>query len=145
MPRTEQVEAQLERLLSRQTALQEERERLQRVVAAERKHPRRDWTGAFEWDARVQRLLGDVFGLRAFRPLQVQPGCCAVGWLLLQAVREHACAVAFSPPRRWLPPLTAAASRLTLPLALSLPPAQPARGDQCHAAGAGAGWVLSGC
>lgn len=71
VPHHKQVEAQLERLLARQSALQEERERLQRVAAAERKHPRRDWTGSFEWDARVQRLLGDVFGLQTFRPLQV--------------------------------------------------------------------------
>lgn len=51
-------------------ALQAERERLQRKVAAEARHPRCDWTGQFEWDARVQQLLGGVFGLRAFRPLQ---------------------------------------------------------------------------
>ncbi|KAL4440297.1 hypothetical protein ABPG75_003298 [Micractinium tetrahymenae] len=65
-----QVEGQIERLLARQAALQEERERLSRVLAAEARAPRRDWQGAFEWDARVAQLLGAVFGLPSFRPLQ---------------------------------------------------------------------------
>jgi ATP-dependent DNA helicase Q1 len=65
------VESQIERLLGRQAALQGERERLQRAVAAEQRAPRADWAAAaFPWDARVQQLLGEVFGLGGFRPLQ---------------------------------------------------------------------------
>lgn len=82
--RPEQVEAQIEHLLSRQAALQEQRERLQRMRAAEARAPRADWLGTFAWDGRVQQLLGDVFGLRSFRPLQREVinatlqvgGCC---------------------------------------------------------------------
>lgn len=79
------MEGQIERLLARQGALQEERERLARVLAAEARAPRRNWQGAFEWDTRVAQLLGTVFGLPSFRPLQrevinatlqVGAGCC---------------------------------------------------------------------
>lgn len=66
-----QVEAEVERLLARQSELQAARERLQRVLAAEQRAPRADWArGAFEWDGRVQQVLGAVFGLASFRPLQ---------------------------------------------------------------------------
>ena len=44
---------------------------LLRAVAAEQRAPRADWAAAaFPWDARVQQLLGEVFGLGGFRPLQ---------------------------------------------------------------------------
>ncbi len=85
------MEAQIERLLARQAALQEERERLARVLAVEARAPRRDWQGAFEWDDRIAQLLGTVFGLASFRPLQrevinatlqVGAGFC---WILLSS------------------------------------------------------------
>jgi ATP-dependent DNA helicase Q1 len=63
-----QVEVQIEALLVRQAALQEERERLQRFRAVQERAPLADWAaGTFAWDQRVQQLLGDVFGLSSFR------------------------------------------------------------------------------
>lgn len=97
-----QVEAEIERLLARQAALQEERERLARVLAVEARAPRRDWQGAFEWDDRIAQLLGTVFGLASFRPLQrevinatlqVVAGFCCVRVLLwvLGSLAHPAC------------------------------------------------------
>lgn len=66
-----QVEAQIESLLQSQSQLQERREQLLRLAAADARAPRADWaTASFPWDTQVQSLLGSVFGLSAWRPLQ---------------------------------------------------------------------------
>lgn len=65
-----QVEADIEHLLARQQHLSDQRERLQQRLAAEARAPNADWTGAFEWDGRVEAALQNVFGLDGFRPLQ---------------------------------------------------------------------------
>lgn len=65
-----QVEAEIEHLLARQQHLSDQRERLRQRLAAEARAPKADWTGAFEWDGRVEAALQNVFGLDDFRPLQ---------------------------------------------------------------------------
>ncbi|CAD7699899.1 unnamed protein product [Ostreobium quekettii] len=64
------VNKQIEALLNRQSRLQEQRESLQRRVDVERRAPRREWKGAFDWDEDVMRVLKNVFGIQNFRPLQ---------------------------------------------------------------------------
>jgi len=65
------VESQIEHLLHRQSSLQEERERLQRLVAAEARAPSANWAEAsFPWDAQVSDLLRSVFRLPSWRPMQ---------------------------------------------------------------------------
>ncbi|KAL4519136.1 hypothetical protein Ndes2526A_g00239 [Nannochloris sp. 'desiccata'] len=67
-----QLESQIENLLHRQQTLQESRDRLQRLVAADARAPRvADWAAAsFPWDMQVQNLLRSVFRLSSWRPLQ---------------------------------------------------------------------------
>lgn len=63
-----QVESEVARLLSRQQVLVARRESLLQSLQREQLAPRVDWaTGIFEWDARVEQLLGQVFKLGAFR------------------------------------------------------------------------------
>lgn len=62
----------MEALLARQAQLQAERDRLERIISAEQRAPKADWTkGTFPWDARVAQLLSQTFGIASgFRPLQ---------------------------------------------------------------------------
>ena len=65
------VERQIESLLTRQSELQAERERLQRLAASEARAPRADWAqGTFPWDSEVASFLRSPFRLAAWRPLQ---------------------------------------------------------------------------
>lgn len=63
-----QVEAEIESLLARQAALREQRDRLQRLAAAEVRAPRADWQqDSFPWSRRAAEVLRDAFGLHGFR------------------------------------------------------------------------------
>ncbi|PNH04289.1 Uricase [Tetrabaena socialis] len=59
--------------MQRQEQLRGRREGLLRRVEQERRAPRADWRQqSFPWSGRLAGLLGDVFGLRRFRPLQLE-------------------------------------------------------------------------
>ena len=67
----QQIQAQIEHLLQRQSQLQDTRERLQRQAAVEARAPRADWAAAtFSWDAQIFSLLQSTFGISSWRPLQ---------------------------------------------------------------------------
>ena len=68
--RLREVEGAIEGLLAEQTALQAEREDLQRRVALDQRAPRAEWSGSFPWDAQLLGLLSQPFRLPGFRPTQ---------------------------------------------------------------------------
>jgi ATP-dependent DNA helicase Q1 len=94
------VEETLEALRSRQLELRQQRDDLQRRLAAEARAPRADWSRHdFPWQAEVDRALTAVFGLPAFRWVRAASGtgwwaccsaCCRDG---VRSRRRHA-----SPP-----------------------------------------------
>ena len=63
----EEVEGEIEVLLSRQAELQAKKEKLLRLVQQEQRAPQADWKhGSFSWDSAVQEKLHKVFGIPGF-------------------------------------------------------------------------------
>ena len=70
----EEVEGEIEVLLSRQAELQAKKEKLLRLVQQEQRAPQADWKhGSFSWDSAVQEKLHKVFGIPGFRQVHISP------------------------------------------------------------------------
>lgn len=62
-----QIGEQVEYLLQRQHELQSRRDELRQVVETDKRAPKADWSGIFDWDDRATTQLRDVFKLQSFR------------------------------------------------------------------------------
>lgn len=72
-----QISSNIQQLTARQHALTAQKEALLNTKAA-RLNPERDWATGCEWDAKALRILGEVFGLAGFRPLQKEAINCTL-------------------------------------------------------------------
>ena len=64
-----QVNGQIEKLLRRQQDLQRKHNTLLQKVETNRRAPKADWSGTFEWDEMGKQILNDMFKLASFRYL----------------------------------------------------------------------------
>ena len=64
---TLQVNHQIEALLLQQQQLQARRNNLLRELETNKRAPKANWAGSFEWDEKATHALNSVFKLKSFR------------------------------------------------------------------------------